>query len=228
MKAYVITLMNLPESVRLAERCIDSAKKFNIDVEMFRATDRANAEEERLINNIPIGSITDEYADPAACLGCFMSMYRLWEKIASSRQSTIILEHDAVFTDALPDYISGDIVNLARPSYGDFNTKQNTGIYSLFSKSGGYFPGSHGYLLTPKGASKLILAAKQDGAYATDLFLCKQRFKDLKEIYPWIIEAHSEFSTIQNTAGVQAQHAFRKYTEQGLSYQTAQQIWSNG
>jgi hypothetical protein len=37
MKAYVITITTLPKSVEIANRCIESGKKFGINVEVFSA-----------------------------------------------------------------------------------------------------------------------------------------------------------------------------------------------
>jgi len=37
MKGYVVTLMNLPESVGVAERCKESGKQFGVEVELFPA-----------------------------------------------------------------------------------------------------------------------------------------------------------------------------------------------
>ena len=37
MKSFVITLMKVPESVKMAERCIESAANHGITVSMFEA-----------------------------------------------------------------------------------------------------------------------------------------------------------------------------------------------
>ena len=37
MKPFVITISDIEDSVKSAQRCIDSAKEFGIDVEIFEA-----------------------------------------------------------------------------------------------------------------------------------------------------------------------------------------------
>jgi len=169
--------------------------------------------------------LAEEYANPLAVMGCFMSMFLLWRKIQATGKPAVILEHDAVFVGSLPDYPLGDLVNLGKPSYGDYREQSRPGIYPLFSKAGGYFPGTHGYYLSPIGASRLIQQAETDGVHATDLFLCRQRFDWIEEIYPWIVEARPNFSSVQNWNGVQAQHAYRRSEKLGLPYRTAAEIW---
>ena len=176
MDAYVITLTSMPESVALAARCVDSGEKFGISVKVFDAIDRNTADQVRLDRGLSLGALAEEFADPRAVIGCFMSMFLLWEKVRDSGVSAIILEHDAVFVGSLPESSLGDVVNLGKPSFGAFNEKKVPGVYSLFSKEGGYFPGTHGYYLTPTGAEKLILTAEKEGVHAADLFLCKSRF----------------------------------------------------
>ena len=38
MKGYVITIQSMPQSVKAAERCIKSAARNDVEVEMFAAT----------------------------------------------------------------------------------------------------------------------------------------------------------------------------------------------
>lgn len=80
----------------------------------------------------------------------------------------------------------------------------------MFSKTGGYIPGAHGYYLTPKGAQQLVDKAKQTGAAPCDLYLNNRAFPNIKELYPWVVEAWDEFSTIQNEKGCLAKHNYNE------------------
>jgi GR25 family glycosyltransferase involved in LPS biosynthesis len=209
MKGYVITLLNIPQSVEVAKRCMESAKKYGIDVEIFPAVFRdiakAEAEKENLKYNIRNASMSK----PDAVAGNFISQYRIWKKIRDSKEPAIVLEHDAVFYDKLPK-IDGDIVNLGHPSFSKFEKKNKPGIYPLFSKKKGHFPGAHAYFVSPKGADLLIKKADEIGIVECDLFLNLKNFPNLKEIYPWIAKAKDTFSTIQNPSGCKPKHSFNK------------------
>lgn len=209
MKGYVVTLLNLPQSVKMAERCVASGAQFGIDVELFPAVHKDVAHEELKTENLFQATFDESYSNVGAVVGNFVAQYRIWKTIVASNEPGIVLEHDAVFTNIVPS-LQGDIINIGKPSYGRFNTKPAPGIYPMFSKSGGYIPGAHGYYLTPIGAQQLIDKAKVLGASPCDLFLCKKNFPTILELYPWVVEAHDEFSTIQNEKGCLAKHNYNE------------------
>lgn len=210
MKGYVVTLLQKPESVEIAKRCIESAKKYNIVVEIFPAVDKEVAQQELLLEGLKQSSFDESFSNTNAVIGNFISQYRIWKQILESNQPGIVLEHDAVFVSDLPDLTGkGDIINLGKPSYGKFQTKPTAGIYKMFSKQGGlYAPGAHGYYITPTGAKQLISEAKKTGAAPCDLFLSNKKFPNIMETYPWPIEAHDEFTTIQKEKGCTAKHNY--------------------
>lgn len=211
MKGYVATLMHLPESVKMAERCAESGKQFGVDVEIFPAVWRDIAFIELNKEQLELAEFDTTYSNVEAVVGNFVAQYRIWKLIADSEEPTIVLEHDAVFTNSVPDLIGkGDIINLGKPSYGRFNSMPVAGVYPMFSKPGGYIPGAHGYYLTPTGARLLVDKANIIGATPVDLYLNKKSFPDIKEIYPWVIEARDEFTTIQKEKGCGAKHNYNK------------------
>jgi GR25 family glycosyltransferase involved in LPS biosynthesis len=209
MKGYVVTLMNIPESVKFAQRCIKSGKKYNIDIEMFPAVWKTEAMDELKKENLKKSVFDESWSNPEAVIGNFISQYRIWNKIVESGEPGIVFEHDAVVVSNIPD-IKGDIVNLGKPSYGNFKKQNKPGEYKMFSKPGGYIPGAHSYYLTPKGAKQLIKVAKQKGAAPCDIYLNKKNFPNIAEVYPWPVEAHDEFSTIQVEKGCIAKHNYNK------------------
>ena len=205
MKGYVVTLFNIPESVQVANRCIESGKKFNIEVVNWPGVWKDTSMKEMKNEGLTLAASETNFSNINAVVGNFVSQYRIWHKIKRSREPGIVLEHDAVFVDMVP-HLVGDIINIGKPSYGRYKSMRHPGIYSLFSKGGGYFPGAHGYYLTPRGASILIEYAKNHGVAPCDLFLNKHNFPMALELYPWIIEAQDSFSTIQKKAGCKAKH----------------------
>lgn len=209
MKGYVVTLMNLPESIKMAERCIESGKQFGVDVEISEAVWKDIAMSELKKEGLSKARYDESWSNNDAVIGNFVAQYRVWNKIVNSNEAGIVLEHDAVFTNVVPALAGrGDIINIGKPSYGQFRSKVQQGIYPMFSKTGGYIPGAHGYYLTPHGAQQLITKAKENGAAPCDLYLNNKTFPNIKEIYPWVVEARDEFTTIQIRKGCIAKHNF--------------------
>ena len=208
MKGYVVTLMNLPESVKMAERCISSGKKFGVEIEMFPAVWKTESMKERVKEGLEMSAFDQSWSRVDAVIGNFVSQYRIWKKIKESKEPGIVFEHDAIVVDSVPDLGKHDLVNLGKPSYGSYGTPGTRGIFPMFSKPGGYIPGAHGYYVTPVGAEQLINKAKESGAAPCDLYLCKKLFPNIMEIYPWVIEVDDEFSTIQKEKGCFAKHNY--------------------
>ena len=217
MKGYVVTLTQVPQSVEVANRCIKSAKQFGVDATIFPAVHKNIALQELEYVGLKLAKFEESYSDTGAVVGNFITQHRIWRTIYESNQPGIVLEHDAVFVAPIPDLTDqGDIINLGKPSYGRFNTKDAPGVYPMFSKPpvaglGVYIPGAHGYYVTPRGACELIEKAKQLGASPCDLFLNNLNFPNIKELYPWPIEAHDSFSTIQKEKGCKAKHNYGKH-----------------
>lgn len=208
-RAYVVTLLDIPQSVEMAERCIASGKKYGIEVEKHPAIYKDKAEKALAVEGLKRGNWDESYSNPTAVIGNFVSQFNLWKRTARSLDSAIILEHDAVFTAEVPDLEGkGHIINLGKPSYGRYKSKSQPGIYPMFSKPGGYIPGAHAYYITHIGANWLVETSHKRGAHPVDLFLCRQNFKEIKELYPWVAEARDEFSTIQNEKGCKAKHNY--------------------
>lgn len=207
MISKVITLTGVQESVKVAERCIKSARHHGVEVVVFNAVTPKLSKELASENKVVVHSFREKYSRYRNALAAFMSHFCLWKECVESKQPFLILEHDAVFLNDIPQVFMGDIINLGAPSYGKFNIPSTIGEGPLESKT--YFPGAHAYYITPKGARELIGKAKKD-ARPTDIFINKESFPDLKEVYPWPIEARDTFTTIQREDGIQAKHSFMK------------------
>lgn len=210
MKGYVVTLKKLPESVKVAKRCIRSGDEFGVDVKMFPAVDKSNSLDELKREKLVVANYDTSFSNIGAVMGNFVTQYRIWKRIKESGEPGIVFEHDAVVVASIPNLTGkGDIINLGKPSYGRFNTKSKPGVYPLYSKNG-YLPGAHSYYVTPRGAQSLINKAKKIGASPCDIFLNTTNFPSIKEVYPWPVEAHDKFTTIQTVKGCHAKHNFNK------------------
>lgn len=209
MKAYVITIMNNKKSVESAKQCISSAKKFGVDVEMFDAwTPEKNAEKFLIDEKIPLHLFHNDkrYSRTERCIAAFASHYAIWKVALKLNEPVLVLEHDAVFVNTLPaENMMRGIINVGKPSYGKYKTPA-LGIHPLTSKS--YLPGAHAYIIDRWGAHNLIDRSKVDPG-PTDVFIHENRFCIpglLKEYYPWAVEAHDKYTTIQHEGGCSAKH----------------------
>ena len=214
MKSYVITIMEMEESVKAAERCIASMPEFN--VEMFPAITPLKNKllperlaQEKGIDLAWFGRIDGaKYSRMLRCIAAFMSHHSLWEKCVELNEEVQIFEHDAIRVGNLPQVINYQgCITLGAPSYGQFQTPRSLGVNPLTQKT--YFGGAHAYRIKPKAAQTFINQAKLYAA-ATDVFICTDFFPWLEEYYPWPVIARDSFSTIQNEGGCVAKHGYNK------------------
>jgi len=206
MKAYVITIMNMERSVEIAQRCIDSAKTFGIEVEMFKAItpkdDVYKIAEEKGIN---LSGFDERYSRKENAIACFLSHYSLWDLSVKTSENILILEHDAVFVNGVDLNINfKGLLSLGKPSYGKYNTPRD-GISPLTSKN--YLPGAHGYIVKPSAAVELINKSKVLSK-PTDIFIDRRSFSWIEELYPWPVEVKDTFTTVQKRPGCVAKHSY--------------------
>ena len=210
MKYKVITIEKNPQSVASAQRCIDSAAKYGIEVKMVAAFTPENNPREHFSNQrLPLKHFekdAQQYSRIENVLSAFLSHFNLWRYAASLKEETCILEHDAYFYDGIPDNLSyKGILTIGKPSYGRFKTPSTFGVGPLVHKR--YFGGAHAYCVTPSGANQLLEKAKTE-AGPTDIFMNVNNFPNLEEYYPWPVEARDSFSTIQKKEGCLAKHGY--------------------
>lgn len=208
MKAYVITITTLPKSVEIANRCIESGKKFGIDIEIFPAiTPKDNVHELASQYGINTRGFEERWSRRDNAISCFLSHYSLWKKCLELNESIFILEHDAVIVNKIDMNIPfKGVLSLGKPSYGKFNTPK-PGIGPLVSKD--YLPGAHAYMIKPKAAEDLINRSKLK-AIPTDVFIDRRTFSWIEEFYPWPVEVHDTFSTVQKLSGCIAKHNYKE------------------
>lgn len=205
MKSYVITIKDLPQSIKSAQRCIDSMPEYN--VQMFDAVTPKNNPLKMLNDKgIPRTWFEEKYSNFTNCVSAFLSHHTLWEMCSNDNEEYQIFEHDAVCVGTIPRFINyTGCVSLGQPSYGKYKTPMTLGVNPLTSKR--YFPGAHAYRLKPKAARAFIQYAKEM-ARPTDVYLNIDSFPWLQEYYPWPVVAKDSFTTIQNENGCFAKHNY--------------------
>ena len=206
MKSFVIAIENHTLSQQVADRCIDSGKKYGIHVEKWKATTPDDFPIDKLLKEkVNVVGLHETYSRIANCAAAFHSHFSLWKHCIELDETIMVLEHDAVFVDSVPNIIFDKCISLGKPSYGKWNVPTVLGPGPLVSKA--YFPGAHAYMIKPRGAKEIIKSA-QRVARPTDVFLNVQNFPWLQEYYPWPVEARDSFTTIQNIKGCLAKHSY--------------------
>jgi len=215
MKAYIIALQQLPQSMESANRAHQTALAHGLESHIFQGIFKD--ESRKIAINLKDQTNASNHD---AVIGCFLSHFHLWEKCISLNEPIVIMEHDALITAALPTIPSKwDIVNIGKPSYNKLKKpkrfrylwskiKQSPIIIKHFSMS--HLPGAHAYYITPKGAQQLASTALKTGVIETDHFVNRERFPHIGEVYPWVAVAAPCFSSIQNAEGAAHQHELRK------------------
>ena len=210
MKSFVITIKDNKQSVESAKLCIESAAKFGIKVEHHWANTPRSLDIHEWFRERSIETryFHEEYSRLENCMAAFSSHYTLWHECVKAHTPFLIFEHDAIVVDKIPLVTQGHIVNYGKPSYGNFNIPNFVGESSMFSKE--YLPGAHAYKITPAAASEMIVRATFE-AGPTDLYIHKQRFQGMiTEVYPWPVEVHETFTTIQRKMGCYAKHQYNE------------------
>lgn len=210
MKSFVITIKDNKESVEAAKLCIKSAARFGITVEHHWANtpETLDIHEWFRERSIPDQFFHEEYSRLENCMCAFSSHYTLWQECMKANTPFLIFEHDAVVVDKIPLVTRGHIVNFGKPSYGKYEIPNFVGESKMFSKE--YLPGAHAYKITPTGANELIVRVPFE-AGPTDLYIHNQRFPGMiSEVYPWPVEVHETFTTIQRKRGCYAKHQYNE------------------
>jgi hypothetical protein len=207
MKHYVIAIPDHEGSQTNADRCIESGKRYGVQIEKFDAITPETHDVEAIFKQqgISTSNFSSKYSKWENVLACFLSHYTLWQSCTHHNQPYTIFEHDAVINAPLPEKPPMFVGSFGKPSYGKFETPSHLGWGELTSKP--YFPGAHAYTITPIGGHMLCLAAKYKAA-PTDVFLDKRRFEWLQEYYPWSAYVDDSFSTVQKVEGCLAKHNF--------------------
>tara|TARA_Y100000389_G_scaffold146211_1_gene144863 strand:- start:1021 stop:1668 length:648 start_codon:yes stop_codon:yes gene_type:complete len=208
MKNFVITISENDKSVEAAQKCIQSAAKFDLEVDYYDAFVPSESKEfikEQKINDLAFNN--NKYSREDNARAAFCSHFSLWQFSMECNEEITIFEHDAIVVDPIPEMSYNGCISIGKPSYGKWITPSSLGTNPLTSKQ--YFPGAHAYRLNPKGAKELVERARLE-ASPTDVFLNIHSFPFLQEYYPWPVEVRESFTTIQKTQGCLAKHMYNK------------------
>ena len=140
-------------------------------------------------------------ANSANRIACMVSHMRCWQKSIDLDETIVVLEHDALFTrqfkfSDLTKGFKGGIVGLNNPIGAtrrahvfDGQAKKIIGLQGVPNVDDWDVPqglaGNSAYVITPKGAKKLLSKVKEVGMWPNDALMCKQFFPWLQIVYPY-------------------------------------------
>jgi len=205
MKTFVITLSNNKDSVRSAEKVRQSAIKvgYKEPLEHFEAITPDQWQDILPDNGNRRFHIMDreaeaEFGRPNNIGAAFTSHYLLWKKCVELGEPILILEHDAIFVDNIPDIEFDKCVNFGRPSYirpfAMSYKEPEDGVHLLDQAN---FLGHHAYAMKPEAAEIFIADVETRELICNDIWMDKVTYPWLEEYRPFPIIADTDFSTLQ-------------------------------
>ena len=195
MKTFLITLSNNKDSVKSTKKVLESAKKvgYSEKIELF----------EGILPNewkkyLPFENFFHTYPRPDNVGACFASHYLLWKKCVELNEPILILEHDALFIDTIPNVDFQGCITFGRPSYIRpqymVYEEPKDGVNPLIQIN---FLGHHAYAIKPHAAKLFCEDCKTIPLGANDVWMTKSAYHWLEEYRPYPIIADTAFSTIQ-------------------------------
>lgn len=213
INAFIITLIDNPESVAAANKCIDSAHQLgeNLTIEPFPAVTPATMYEckwtwpLRKKHICPItGLLLSAYknADINKRIACAQSHYMLWKKCIELNEPILILEHDALFVKEFSyNDFDGGAMSINSPIDATFNSKEydaalidgiNEVPYVADMSTPQGLPGHSAYIIKPWAAQEVIDKQDQIGWWPNDAIMCRQ-------LFPWLRVCKPYYTVVQNT-----------------------------
>lgn len=208
---FIITIQGNADSEKFAHNCADSVDRNGngIKPDFFEAF-TPNEDIRKLMEekNIPTNQWDNSsFVKPLASMGCFLSHFSLWEFSLDLNQNLMILEHDSILINELPDDLEFDkVMTISKPTHKKYQDPTHIGVGPLAQSN--HFLGGHGYVITPEGASELIKKAKTEYACRIEDFLNLNNFPWLQEYYPWVVISRDKQSHIITKYGAPRKQNF--------------------
>jgi GR25 family glycosyltransferase involved in LPS biosynthesis len=160
MEGYIIYLPGYANSVRWAQNALDSAKKYNWNVQLYPGVDGTKMKIQDFGLTVYSSSKkANRLFEKSGVHGCFLSHYHLWKKAIQENKTIAVFEHDAMFLKEFADVQFVDVIKL----YGFKKAKPNF--------IGNWWESTCGYIISPPGAYKLLDWVKVNGAIPSDWML---------------------------------------------------------
>lgn len=174
-KSYIIRLEENEHSCKIAEECVIQAKKFNIDLNYFKAINGKDSDLHYIKTGIKKAGKFKK--GRLGVLGCFFSHFYLWKQCSEENIPYLILEHDGYIIKDIPNDIVNqfdDILKLDRldpysSSYSKLLDNEKSIPFNIekyinptpkhkirIGLGTNYFKGAYCYIIKPHAAKKII------------------------------------------------------------------------
>jgi len=177
IKAYIIHLSKIENSLRSALRLKKELKQFNIKSELFEGSyGDVTKEQYQLMNREhhpwtfkgPRKLVSEEHKirqSSPGVIGCFDSHYRLWEKCIELNEPIMIFEDDAQVIRRFYNVEWDEVLSLVFSHNKKMNRyidylERPTGIPVAAEYKNASMPGNAGYAIKPYAAYKLVTMYK--------------------------------------------------------------------
>lgn len=212
MKAYAIVMKDNDVSELGYETMVKSSEAVGNDFEIQRydavtandaiATQRLlnlkwNYPWDKPVRDIATGLLKTPYPTQnyKARIACALSHYNLWKQCNNDDETILVLEHDAVWKQKLPEWVTDDskydIIGINDPRGATRRSRQfHEGVQkkeSLIQRppviDEEYVPqgiaGNSAYIMKPSGAKKMLDLVTEYGLWPNDAIMCRQLVRTL-------------------------------------------------
>ena len=201
----IIFLSEIEFSKKIAESCIEQAKKFGINIIPFKGVHGYKSED--ILKKFSLKQKYFFKGGRRGVIGCFLSHYLLWLECIKFNKPYLILEHDGYFIrnlergilDKFDDVLKLDNEN---PYNDDYDNKVNESAEFIVKKyknpnpkntelneTGNYLKGAYSYIIKPKAAKKIVEWIKINGFLPADIQI-GNKLVDINVVKPTIVRLH--------------------------------------
>ena len=184
-------------SIKMKDQAVESLDALNIEYELFDGVLGRKGIDILKEHGVAPSAYVEANDWTDGTIGCLASHYELWHECAQGDEPFMILEQDAVVLRD-PEEILGDIDSVCHlDAYLPFENiktgfdhselyNENVQIYAPGVKrypknkfyknnaiTGSVFRGAYGYIMTPKGAKRVLDFISKRGAFPADRCLCE-------------------------------------------------------
>ncbi len=201
----IIFLSEIEFSKKIAESCIEQAKKFGINIIPFKGVHGYKSED--ILKKFSLKQKYFFKGGRRGVIGCFLSHYLLWLECIKFNKPYLILEHDGYFIrnlergilDKFDDVLKLDNEN---PYNDDYDNKVNESAEFIVKKynnpnpkntelneTGNYLKGAYSYIIKPKAAKKIVEWIKINGFLPADVQI-GDKLVNINVVKPTIVRVH--------------------------------------
>ena len=201
----IIFLSEIEFSKKIAESCIEQARKFGINVIPFKGVHGYNSE--AILKKFSLKQKYFFKGGRRGVIGCFLSHYLLWLECIRFNKPYLILEHDGYFIRNLERGILDKFDEVLKldnedPYSDDYDNKVSENVdfnvekyknpkpkNTELNETGNYLKGAYSYIIKPKAAKKIVEWIKINGFLPADIQI-GNKIVNINVVKPTIVRVH--------------------------------------